>query len=230
MSKRLLVVDDDQRLRDLLKKYLSGFGFHVDTASNAANARQILQNQSFDLIILDIMMPDETGLEFLDTLRDSDHIGKVVPVLMLTAMGEVGDRISGLEKGADDYLGKPFDPKELLLRVQTILKRANPAPAQREIIALGDKIYDMHRQTLYCQDTPISLSTVETNLLHILAQYAGSLISRDELALRSGVALSPRTVDVQVTRLRRKIECDPKNPYYLRTIRHKGYILWPDSQ
>jgi len=227
---RLLVVDDDQRLRTLLEKYLKEHGFDVITAPNAKQARLILADKTFDLMILDVMMPEETGFSFIESIRQDKKITNPdIPVLLLTAMGESKDRITGLEKGADDYLIKPFEPKELLLRIQTILRRAKPMHMQKKIIHLGKRSYDMRRQTLYEGDVPIALSTVETNLLHILAENAGETVSRDELARRSGVELSPRTVDVQVTRLRKKIEEDPRKPYYIRTIRHQGYILWPDS-
>lgn len=231
MPGRLLVVDDDQRLRDLLKKYLEDHDFIVSAAANASQARVFLAESAFDLIILDVMMPEETGFAFVESLRrDHTFTNPEIPVLMLTAMGEAADRIAGLEKGADDYLVKPFEPKELLLRVQTILRRAKPIHTQRKVIYLGKRFYDMRRQTLYEGGHPIALSTVETNLLHLLAENAGETVTRDELARRSGVELSPRTVDVQVTRLRKKIEVDPKKPYYIRTIRHQGYVLWPDSQ
>lgn len=230
MRSRLLVIDDDQRLRELLQQYLNQYDFDVTTAATPAQARALMALTSFDLIILDVMMPGETGLSFLDTLR-SDETGasQHIPVLLLTAMGEPRDRITGLEKGADDYLVKPFDPKELLLRVQTILRRANPVHLKKNLVRLGEQSYDLHRQTLYAGDTPVALSTVETNLLHILAESAGKIVTRDELARRGGVELSPRTVDVQVARLRRKIETDAKEARYICTVRHQGYILRPDA-
>ncbi len=225
----LLVVDDDRRLRQLLLKYLSDNGFLVTTAKDTSDARKKMTTHLFDLIILDVMMPGESGLDFISAARESPlNPVAQIPILLLTAMGDADDRIKGLEKGADDYLSKPFEPKELLLRIQTILRRLKPRTNVQNQVSLGVHHFDIDRATLYHDKTPLPLTTVESNLLKILALNPGQTLSRDELARRSGVELSPRTVDVQVTRLRRKIETNPRQPIYLKTVRHKGYVLWPD--
>jgi two-component system phosphate regulon response regulator OmpR len=225
----LLVVDDDNRLRELLGKYLSNEGFKVTVTANAASAREKLANNLFDLIVLDVMMPGESGVEFIQTLRsDIFHPSRNIPILLLTAMGESQERIVGLETGADDYLIKPFEARELLLRIQNILKRVTPRLSTSNRISLGRFNFDTERATLYQGDQSIGLTTAETNLLQLLALNLGCPLSRDELARRCGVELSPRTIDVQVTRLRRKIEPDMRQPQYIKTVRHKGYVLWPD--
>ena len=220
----ILVVDDDNRLRELLRKFLSENGFRVATASDAADARAKLGGLAFDLIVLDLMMPGESGLDFARALRRNS----AVPILMLTAMGEAEDRITGLETGADDYLPKPFEPRELLLRIHAILRRA-PAPAEPAAqVRLGDVTFDLERESLSRDGVPIRLTDVETALLRALAERAGDVLGRDELILRTGASGGGRAVDVQVTRLRRKIEPDPKLPRYLQTVRGKGYVLRPD--
>ena len=218
----VLVVDDDDRLRELLRKYLSENGLLVTTASDAAEARRRLAKLAFDLIVLDLMMPGESGLDFARDLR----LGNSVPILMLTAMGEAEDRIAGLEGGADDYLTKPFEPRELLLRIHSILKRV-PAPP-REPVRMGDVVFDPERGDLSRGGTPIRLTDVEAALLKALAQSPGSILSREELTEATGATGGGRAVDVQVTRLRRKIEPDPRLPRYLQTVRGKGYVLRPD--
>jgi len=225
----ILVVDDDQRLRELLRKYLSENGYIVLTAEHAADARAKLALLSFDLIVLDLMMPGESGLDFAASFRTTSD----VPILMLTAMGETEDRIRGLEAGADDYLTKPFEPRELLLRVNAILKRA-PRPAEeasgpREII-MGAAVFDVEHGTLSIDGVLQRLTSQEVQLLKVLAERPGQTFSRDDLMERTGSAQSGggRAVDVQVTRLRRKIEPDPKLPRYLQTVRGKGYVLLPD--
>jgi two-component system phosphate regulon response regulator OmpR len=225
----LLVVDDDNRLRELLRKYLINEGFMVTVASDALSAREKLLGNLFDLIILDVMMPGESGFEFIKTLRnDLQHPARNLPILLLTAMGESQERILGLEIGADDYLVKPFEARELLLRIQNILKRATPRLATSNRISLGRFSFDTERAALFQGDHPVGLTTAEANLLQLLALNLGRPLSRDELARRSGVELSPRTIDVQVTRLRRKIEINLRQPQYIKTVRHKGYVLWPD--
>ncbi|MBL4615224.1 MAG: response regulator [Magnetovibrio sp.] len=227
----ILVVDDDDRLRELLRKYLSDNGFFVLTATDAQNARAKLVSLSFDLIVLDLMMPGESGLDFAADLRKTSD----VPILMLTAMGEAEDRIRGLENGADDYLTKPFEPRELLLRVNNILKRV--PQRDEDIIApqpimMGAASFDMERGVLTVDGQPVRLTTVEVLLLKALAAQPGEPLSRDDLIERTGadadVNSGGRAVDVQVTRLRRKIEADPKLPRYLQTVRGKGYVLMPD--
>ncbi|HEX7005631.1 MAG TPA: response regulator [Alphaproteobacteria bacterium] len=221
----ILVVDDDKRLRELLRRYLVANGFRVTTATDATNARATLKGMTFDLIVLDVMMPGESGLDLTRALRAESG----VPILLLTAMAESEERIAGLESGADDYLTKPFEPRELVLRIQTILRRAPaPPPVVRSDIALGEFRFDLRRETLYRGDRPIRLTTAETRLLKALATRPGEPVSRDQLAVETGARLTSRTVDVQVTRLRRKIEPDPRTPRYLQTIRGQGYVLWPD--
>jgi len=228
----ILVVDDDDRLRALLQKYLSDNGFFVLTATDAEHARAMLTSLVFDLIVLDVMMPGESGLDFaVDLRRRSD-----VPILMLTAMGESDDRIRGLEHGADDYLTKPFEPRELLLRVNNILKRVvRPRTVNgvaNRTITMGAARFDLDRGELKVGDIPIGLTTLEVQLLKALAEHPGEPLSRDDLIERTGagtdVGGGGRAVDVQVTRLRRKIEADPKRPRYLQTVRGKGYTLLPD--
>jgi two-component system phosphate regulon response regulator OmpR len=223
----ILVVDDDTRLRELLRKYLSTNGFLVTTAADAADARAKLHSLAFDLIVLDIMMPGESGLELTESLRrDGD-----VPILLLTARGEPDDRIAGLEAGADDYMAKPFQPRELVLRMTSILRRqARPAPepAASAPVRLGPLVYLPERDELRQGDEVIRLTTAEASLLRVLAAAPGVTLGRDELVERSKVAGNARTIDVQVTRLRRKIEPDPHEPRYLQTVRGEGYVLRPD--
>ncbi len=218
----ILVVDDDVRLRELLRKYLSENDFFVVTASDTADARGKLENLALDLIVLDLMMPGETGLDFTNSLRKTS----TMPILMLTAMGEPGDRIEGLEKGADDYLAKPFEPRELVLRIHSILRRLPRRPEIPPEVRLGRVTFDLARDELRRDGVPVRLTEVEAALLRKLAEKPGSILSREELSLNTGAGR--RAVDVQVTRLRRKIEQDPKLPRYLQTVRGKGYVLWPD--
>jgi len=220
----LLVVDDDERLRSLLQRYLTGEGYRVTTAADAAEARTKLASVAFDLIVLDRMMPGETGLDFTRAWRR----GSSLPILMLTAMGEVDDRISGLESGADDYLAKPFEPKELLLRIRTILKRSTVARPQGQV-AFGDCLFESERQLLVRAGKNVRLTQAETALLAAFAARPGAVLSREDLVGILGIAQGQgRTIDVQVTRLRRKIEEDPLFPRYLQTVRGKGYVLQPD--
>jgi len=227
----ILVVDDDDRLRELLRKYLSDNGFIVISATDAANARAKLASLAFDLIVLDLMMPGESGLDFAADLRTTSD----VPILMLTAMAESEDRIRGLEHGADDYLTKPFEPRELLLRVNNILKRVpqrTDNDDEPRIITMGAASFDLDRGVLKVDDRPVRLTTVEVQLLKVLGERPGQPLSRDDLIERTGAGADAsgggRAVDVQVTRLRRKIESDPKLPRYLQTVRGKGYVLMPD--
>lgn len=220
----ILVVDDDTRLRGLLRKYLAESGFRVTTAADAAEARTQLANLAFDLIVLDVMMPGESGLSFVESLRPKCE----VPILLLTAMGAPEDRVKGFETGADDYLHKPFEPRELVLRIKSILRRVpaeTPPPAE---IRLGPCRFDVARERLVRGDDVVRLTTAEAGLLKVLAESAGSPLSREELGERCAIEGGLRAIDVQVTRLRRKIEPDPKLPRYLRTIRGRGYLLQPD--
>lgn len=224
----ILVVDDDARLRDLLRRYLSDNGFIVSGAADTTEARTQLAGLQFDLLIVDVMMPGETGLDLVRSLREA---GQAVPVLMLTARGEIDDRIAGLEHGADDYLAKPFEPRELVLRVNAILRRSPrpPAPeAPSGEISLGRFTYDLERQELREGDERVHLTTAETGLLATLAEQPGEMLSRDDLASAVELEGNLRSVDVLVTRLRRKVEDDPRQPRYLQTVRGKGYILRPD--
>jgi two-component system phosphate regulon response regulator OmpR len=220
----LLVVDDDERLRALLQRYLSSNGFRVSAAANAADARALMKSMAFDLLILDVMMPGESGFDLTSSVRANSS----VPILMLTAKGEAEDRIKGLEHGADDYLAKPFEPRELLLRVSALLRRAAP-PAERALaeVRMGDCVYDPERGQLRRKGKPVHLTSSESALLQFFAANAGRSFSRADLCARLGVALE-RSIDVQVTRLRRKIEEDPKLPLYLQTVRGVGYVLVPD--
>ncbi|MEE8516771.1 MAG: response regulator [Alphaproteobacteria bacterium] len=220
----ILVVDDDRRLRDLLLKYLSENDFRVTTAEHAAMARAKLESLAFDLIVLDVMMPGETGLELTRSLRAESR----VPILLLTAMGEPEDRIAGLERGADDYLPKPFEPRELVLRIRTILSRVPPPTEVPRLVRLGGCMFDLEREELKHDDGPIRLTTTEASLLKTLARNPGETLTRERLMRESPACANLRSVDVQVTRLRRKIEPDPKLPRYLQTVRGKGYVLRPD--
>ena len=228
----LLVVDDDQRLRKLLERYLTEHGYRVTTAHDVPSAEEVLASESIDAMVLDLMMPGKSGLDLTKTIRNEKNLGNPqIPILMLTALGESNHRITGLELGADDYLGKPFEPRELLLRLENILKRNqvnnDPSP-QKDVLTFGSKSYDLKTQTLYEGLDVVYLTSAESLLLSIFAAQPQGTLSRDELAEKCGVTLSPRTIDVQITRLRKKIEADVKTPQYLRTIRHKGYALWPD--
>ena len=220
----ILVIDDDDRLRELLVKFLSDFDFMVTGAKDAADARSRLVGLEFDLIVLDLMMPGESGLDFARHLRKTSS----VPILMLTAMNETEDRIRGLEQGADDYLGKPFEPKELVLRINNILKRR---PIQDSILSevkMGAITFRPPRGELDLDGFSIRLTEVEAVLLEVLARRPGEVFSREELILQTGARGGGRAVDVQVTRLRRKIEINPRMPRYLQTVRGKGYVLYPD--
>lgn len=226
-SPHILVVDDDARLRELLRRYLSENGFRVTAAGDAAEARARLASMAFDLIVLDVMMPGETGLDLTADLRRDNP----VPILLLTAMAETEDRIHGLERGADDYLTKPFEPRELLLRIRTILRRvvpAGPAPAVGAALTVAGLTVDLDRLELRDGERTVRLTEAEAALLKVFTQAPGAALSRDELAQRLDLTGNPRTVDVQVTRLRRKIEPDPRFPRYLQTVRGKGYVLLPD--
>ncbi|NBX02865.1 MAG: DNA-binding response regulator [Alphaproteobacteria bacterium] len=219
----ILVVDDDDRLRALLKKFLREQGFMVSEASDAAQARRRLAWFSFDAMVLDMMMPGETGAQMLASLGDT-----APPTLMLSAMGEVEDRILGLEKGAEDYLVKPFEPKELVLRLATILRRSALAKELKKEptqVTFGDYIFDMETAQLRLGAEPVALTSSESSLLKILAENAGKPVSREELSKQMPGGVSERSVDVQVTRLRKKIGDDGKT-LHLQTVRGAGYVLY----
>ena len=217
----LLVVDDDRRIRDLLSRFLLGEGYRVTTAETAAEARAKLEGLRFDLLILDVMMPGETGIELTRSLRASSS----VPILMLTARGEAESRIAGLESGADDYVGKPFEPRELSLRVANILKRARPAVAPAiESVCFGDFLFHLARGELKRGEEVIHLTDRERDMLRLLAATPGETVPRLDLAGNGG-SIGERAVDVQINRLRRKIERDPANPMLIQTVRGIGYRL-----
>jgi two-component system, OmpR family, phosphate regulon response regulator OmpR len=226
----ILVVDDDARIRELLKKFLTRNDFLVTAARDARHARALLDGLDFDLIVLDVMMPGEDGLALTASLRST----MTTPILLLTARGQADDRIRGLEAGADDYLPKPFEPRELLLRINAILRRIPSAPVKAEpprTIHLGEIRYDLSRGELWRGRELIRLTATEALLMRVFANRAHEPVSRIELVeeLGGGVAeAQERAVDVQITRLRRKLEADPKAPRYLQTVRGAGYMLAPD--
>lgn len=226
----ILVVDDDQRIRTLLKQFLIKNGYLVTEARDAAHARRILSGLAFDLLIIDVMMPGEDGFSLTRGVRDTVES----PILLLTARGETEDRIIGLEAGADDYLPKPFEPRELLLRVGAILRRAAIVPVHDEppkTLALGDTRYDIGRGEMWRGEELVRLTSTEAALMRVFAKAPNEALSRGRLVEELGGSVGgaqERAVDVQITRLRRKIESDPKNPRYLQTVRGEGYMLTPD--
>jgi two-component system phosphate regulon response regulator OmpR len=226
-SRHLLVVDDDDRIRELLKEYLTRAGFRVTGAPGGDPARRLLATLDFDLAIFDVMMPGEDGFSLTRWLRQQRGKAGRTPVLMLTALGEAGDRIEGLKTGADDYLGKPFEPEELLLRIEAILRRAGDQAQPGGVLSLGRCRFNPDRGELTCNGEPVRLTEAEVTLLQTLALTPHEPVDRMELA-RGSVDPSGRAVDVQVTRLRRKIEDDAKVPRYLQTVRGIGYKLAPD--
>lgn len=226
-GRHLLIVDDDDRIRELLKEYLARAGFRVTAAAGGAPARRLMESLDFDLAVFDVMMPGEDGLSLTRWLREQRGPAGRTPVLMLTAMGETSDRIEGLRSGADDYLGKPFEPEELLLRIEAILRRAQDRPQSDGPLSLGNCSFDPDRGELVCNGELVRLTEAEVALLRQLARTPHEAVERLELA-RGTVDPSGRAVDVQVTRLRRKIEADPKAPRYLQTVRGVGYRLAPD--
>jgi two-component system phosphate regulon response regulator OmpR len=225
----LLIVDDDERIRGLLQKFLVRNGFLVSVARDAGQARRILAGLEFDLIVMDVMMPGEDGVALTRDLRAR----LATPILLLTARGETANRIEGLEAGADDYLVKPFEPKELLLRINAILRRVpvvKPAEPVRQVLHLGPVRYDLDRGEMWRGNAPVRLTATEAALMRIFAAQPGVALSRDRLVAdgAKGDPAQDRAVDVQITRLRRKIEDDPKAPRYLQTVRGEGYMLQPD--
>ena len=220
----LLVVDDDQRLRSLLQRYLSANGFRVTAAADAAQARVLIRSLAFDGLIVDVMMPGENGLDLAADLRAKYD----VPILMLTARGEPEDRIAGLERGADDYLGKPFEPRELMLRLSALIRRArsHQPPPNREV-RMGRCVFDSGRGDLRRGNKRVKLTGSEAQMLKLFAANAGRPFSRAALCTRLNIPLE-RTVDVQITRLRKKIEESEGKPVYLQTVRGAGYVLYAD--
>jgi two-component system phosphate regulon response regulator OmpR len=226
----ILIVDDDERIRTLLQKFLSRHGYWVTPARDAAHARRLLQGLEFDLIVLDVMMPGEDGISMTRSLRETLS----TPILLLTAKAEADERIMGLESGADDYLTKPFEPKELVLRINAILRRVPveaPSNEPPKTIQMGDTRYDLTRGELWRGNEIVRLTATESTLMRIFSAAPHMAVSRaklvEELGRDDGQA-QERAVDVQITRLRRKIESDPKNPRYLQTVRGAGYMLAPD--
>jgi two-component system, OmpR family, phosphate regulon response regulator OmpR len=218
----LLVVDDDRRIRDLLSRFLTSEGYRVSTADNAADARAKLAGLRFDLLILDVMMPGESGFDFARALRGKSS----VPILMLTARDAAESRIKGLEMGADDYLSKPFEPRELSLRIANILKRAQPAVTPPvESVRFGPFVYHLARGELRKGEEVIRLTDREREMLRVLAATPGETVARMQLAGNGSATVSERAVDVQINRLRRKIESNPANPLYVQTVRGIGYRL-----
>ena len=216
----LLLVDDDRRIRDLLSRFLCGEGYRVTTAMSASDARAKLLGLHFDMLILDVMMPGESGFDLARFIRSSS----AVPIIMLTARDETEDRIEGLQIGADDYVAKPFEPRELVLRIGNILKRTAPAPLQiLEQVAFGPYVYHLERGELRHGDEPIHLTDREREMLRILAVIPGETVPRS--ALTGNGSVNERAVDVQINRLRRKIERDPTNPLFLQAVRGIGYRL-----
>lgn len=228
----VLVVDDDERLRMLLSRFLSENGFLVTTATDAAHARDIMNYLLYDLVVLDVMMPGEDGMALTRRLKAE---GIDTPVLLLTALGETEQRINGFEAGADDYLPKPFEPRELLLRINAILRRraaATPAPKTDKPLRFGRWRLDIERGEMIDDNdaSRMPLTSVEHTLMRALVSRKGEVIGREELAELCNMSASERTIDVQITRLRKKVEQDPRVPKYIQTVRGKGYVLWPDEE
>lgn len=230
-NKHILITDDDTRIRDLLTRYLTREGFYVSQAHNAFEAWQLSSKFDIDLMVLDIMMPQENGfsdgIDLAGRLREN---GFDKPIIMLTAKTEASDRIAGLETGVDDYLPKPFEPRELLLRIQAILRRVQAQTSKTQSIRFGAYYFDQDRGQLKKGDEHIDLTSVETSLLTIFIGKPGYVFSRAELAGETEQDPDSRTIDVQITRLRRKIEPDPKSPRYIQTIRGQGYVFRPDYE
>lgn len=221
----ILVIDDDERLRDLLRRFLEESGFRVTDAGNASEARQILSGIMFDLLIIDIMMPGETGLELLQDLRKKDN----VPALFLTAMSETEHRIEGLETGADDYMSKPFEPRELVLRIKRILERkASISHDPEALVNFGPFAFDPATSTLTRDDERIHITTAEQQLLASFATAPDTVLSRDDLSDAVEGRMEGRSIDVAVARLRRKLEPDPRHPVFLQTVRNRGWLLRTD--
>jgi two-component system, OmpR family, phosphate regulon response regulator OmpR len=222
-ASHVMIVDDDSRIRSLLSRFLRENGYRVTTAEHAAEARQKLSGMSFDLLVLDVMMPGQNGFDFATDLRETSD----VPILMLTARADIADRLKGLELGADDYLTKPFEPKELLLRIASILRRSAAAPVRQvsvESVRFGPFVFQLGRGELRRGDEVFRLTDREREMLRIMAEKAPDAVTREALA-GTGIAANERTVDVQINRLRRKIETDPANPLFLQTARGSGYRL-----
>ena len=227
MKKHLLVIDDDTRLRNLLGKFLDENGFQVSLAKDTAEARQLLAASQFDLLIVDVMMPEENGIDFTNSFKQTSK----TPVLILTARGEPSDRVRGLEVGADDYLAKPFEPKELLLRINNILRYSSPVQhssislASSDICNFGNFSFNFAASRLKKGDEFLHLTESEAKILTILCKQKGVAVTRDKLSELCG-NIDARSIDVQITRIRKKIEVNPKQPQFLQTVRNQGYVLY----
>ena len=222
-KKHILIVDDDDRIRELIKEYLENNDFYITTAKHAEDAKNKIKLIKFDLIILDIMMPGQNGLDLTKEIKSTSD----QPIILLTAMGETSDRVFGLETGADDYLPKPFEPKELLLRIKNILKRIKKNKNLNPILKFGDIKVDLEKMSIVSKKGEAKLNAAEKYLLEKMVLSAGQIFQREQIS--KIVKLSKeRAVDVMITRLRQKIETDPKNPKYLQTVRGNGYVLWTD--
>jgi len=222
-KKHILIVDDDDRIRELLREYLQNNNFYTTTAKDSLDAKKKISLLKFDLIILDIMMPGQSGLELTREIKEkSDQ-----PIILLTAMGETSDRISGLETGADDYLPKPFEPKELLLRIKNILERIKSGKNLNPVLKFGDIRVDLEKMSIKSKKGITKLNTAEKALLEKMILSVGQIFQRDQISQIIKLT-KERAVDVMITRLRQKIEPDPKNPKYLQTVRGNGYVLWTD--
>ena len=216
----ILVVDDDDRIRELVKQYLEENNFIVSTAIDSSDAKKKLEIIKFDILILDIMMPGESGLSLTKEIKKNDS----TPIILLTAKGEIKDRVQGLELGADDYLGKPFEPRELLLRIKNILNKVKK-PILPEEIYIGKAIINLKKLDIKINDKTIKINPQEKNILKKMLEFPGEVFTRDDIGKIINVS-KERTIDVMITRLRQKIESNPKNPKYLQTIRGSGYVLW----
>ncbi len=216
----ILVVDDDDRIRNLLKEYLTDNDYIISTAENSAQAKDRLEIIKFDIIILDVMMPGQSGYELTKEIKKKSKI----PIILLTAKGEVENRIKGLELGADDYIGKPFEPKELLLRIKNIISKKNKVDLKSKY-RIGDAELDLNKMTVNLKDKSKKINNSEKKVLLEMLANPGTTYSRDEIGKISGIS-QERSIDVMITRLRQKLEVNPKNPKYLQTIRGSGYVLW----
>jgi len=218
----ILIVDDDNRILKLLKKFLSQNNYLVSTSTSTSEAINLLSNFTYDLIILDVMMPEITGLEFATKIKAS---GSIMPIVMLTALSEPEDKIKGLEAGANDYVTKPFEPRELLLRINNLVNSHSLHKKEQKLVRFGNNYYNLITKDFTQNDANIKLSASEEKLLDALLDSNNQVITRDELSKKMG-GLNPRSVDVQIVRLRNKIEADPKVPKFLKTIRNQGYVLY----
>jgi len=222
----ILVVDDDVRICDLVSRFLRDYDFVAMTAHDAGQASEMMKNFEFDALVVDVMMPGQTGLEFTESLQKQ---GSRLPVLLLTALGDVDDRLKGFQSGADDYLVKPFEPQELVMRLRAILRRTFSHKTELKTSRIGKWLFDPEHDELRCEDDVRGLTSGEANLLRALISRPGEVMSREMLASLCDIDSGERTIDVQVTRLRRKIEEDPKFPRVLQTVRGKGYLLRAES-